>query len=120
MSGVSRLAPFLGAAALEVIYWYQLRTELHLKKYQRLLRSKAYWIITVAMVLVGGLFTLIYFGDRLRPGELLVAGAAFPTLIKQLIAAFSAKQLTLGEDSTESEADALRTYFRPGSAQPGG
>lgn len=88
------LAPFVGAVALEVFHWYQLREKLDSAHYKRLLRSKSYWIITVLTVLVGGTVVLIYFQGRLTAAELLVAGAAIPTLFKKLVATFTATQQT--------------------------
>lgn len=99
MPTLETLAPFVGAAAMETVQWYQLRERLTEAKYRRLLRSPAYWAITVAMAVIGGIGTLIYFQARLTPGEFLVAGAAFPSLLKKLIGAFVKKQVTLGGPS---------------------
>ena len=113
MRTVDYVAPFVGAISLESVHWYQLREHLHLAKYQRLLRSKAYWLITLAMVLLGGAGSLILFEDRLRPGELFVAGAAFPTLLKKLVAGFSKERVTLGDDTEGRRATAgAMDYFK--------
>jgi len=104
MRPIDYVAPFVGAIALETVHWYQLREHLHLAKYRRLLRSRAYWVITTIMVVVGGVGSLILFEDRLGPGELFVAGAAFPTLLKKLVAGFTTKQVTLGDKLTDDRS----------------
>lgn len=102
MSSLHYLSPFLGAVLFEAVHWFRIREKLDLPKYRKLLRSPAYWVITAVAVLLGGLGALVYFGDRLSPGELLVAGAAFPTLLKKLVAAFTDKQATvLGAEPDE-------------------
>jgi hypothetical protein len=55
-----------------------------LSKCRKPLRSPACWVITAVAVLLGA---LVHFYDRLGPGELLVAGAAFPAPLKKLVAA---------------------------------
>lgn len=106
-------APFIGAIAQEVFHWYHLRERLESPKYKRLLRSRVYWVFTAAAVLFGGLGAYIYFGTRLAPGEMLVAGAAFPVLLKKLVAGLTAKEETkLGDE--EKKDHPVRDYFSVG------
>jgi hypothetical protein len=109
VSILNLLAPFIGAIALEVVHWFQAREKLDDERYRRLLRSAPYWVITTLMVVVGGVGTLIYFNDRLEPGEMLVAGAAFPALLTKLVGTFTSRQpTTLGDNDTGS---VVRDYF---------
>jgi hypothetical protein len=103
MSALELAAPFVGAIALEVFHWYGLRERLDTARYRRLLRSRVYWIFTVLAVVVGGAGALIYFGGRLSGGELLVAGAAFPTLLKKLVGVFVKERTTLGDAEDRRE-----------------
>ena len=96
MTTIEMAAPFVGAIAMEAVHWYQLRERLSLGKYRNLLRSVGYWVITIVMALVGGVGTLIYFQGRLTQGELLIAGAAFPALLKKLVGTFVKSQVKLG------------------------
>jgi FtsH-binding integral membrane protein len=105
------LAPFVGAAALEVVHWFRLREKLQLAKYQKLLRSTGYWVVTALMILVGGFVTLIYLGDNDRPDQLLIVGAAFPTLFKSLIGAATDRQQTTLGPTRDSAGNNLRAYF---------
>jgi hypothetical protein len=109
LSPLQLAAPFLGAILLEVIHWYQLREVLHLKKYQRALRSVSYWVLTVLMVILGGVGALIVYADA-TPVGLLLAGAAFPTVFKKLVAAFAEKSVTLGEED-ETQSPRAIEYF---------
>src|SRR3954463_3268083 len=104
-------APFMGAIALEVVHWYELRERLNVSKYRKLVRSWSYWIPTLVMAIVGGGIVLVWAQSRSPyPGalELLIAGAAAPSLIKKLVEGFLSKQETvLGE---EDERVSLRDY----------
>ena len=99
-------APFVGAVLSEVLHWYRVRDRLDSAKYQKLLRSRPYWIITTLAVLVGGLSVLIIFGARFNDGELLLAGAAFPTLLRKVIAAFvGGPKTVLGTNDRQAVSD---------------
>lgn len=87
-------APFLGAIVFELFHWYQLREKLDGRKYQKLLRSKGYWVITVLFTLGASAVVAIYFEGRLTTPELVAAGAALPTTLKKLIATATARQET--------------------------
>jgi len=101
------VAAAFGAFAFEVVQWYDLRAKLSAKKYQKLIRSKGYWIITVLMMIVGSGGAAILFLDRLAAPEMMVAGAAFPTLFKKLVSAFKPTGVRLGE----AEKPSILDYF---------
>ncbi|MDF1605031.1 hypothetical protein [Nocardioides sp. YIM 152315] len=116
-------APLVGGAILEVVHWHQLRESLDEPKYAGLLRSGKYWAVTVAMVLAGGVLGWFWAQSKDEapsPFELLVAGAAAPSLLKAGISSFlSGKGETrLGDDAAAAEAGeprvSLRSYFLPG------
>ncbi|MEV8213959.1 hypothetical protein [Leifsonia sp. NPDC077715] len=110
MTPLQMVAPFLGAAALEVLTWYQLRDRLKQAKYKALLRSSGYWIVTTATIVISGFGALLLFSDRLNAAELFLAGAAFPVLFKKLIAAFVVKSpVKLG--AAEGSPGVLYDYF---------
>lgn len=105
----SDAAPFVGAITLEIIHWYELRERLNQPRYRRLLRSTGYWVATTLMIVAGGVAMLIIdSSEHLNAVELLVGGAAFPTLLKKLIAAFVTKQTLLGGEVDDAS---LRSYF---------
>jgi len=101
MTAIQLVAPFLGAVLLEVIHWYQLRTRLHLARYRKALYSPTYWVVTIAMIMFGGLGALILFGD-IPAAQLLLAGAAFPTIFKKFVALFVKQHVKLGDDEETS------------------
>lgn len=118
MTVLQIVAPFIGAIALEALHWYQLREKTGTAQFRRAVRSVAYWVITAVMIIVGGVGALIYFGERLSAGELLIAGAAFPTLLKKLIAPFVKKQTKLGSPEDAERAEHVSPapvggYFSP-------
>ena len=78
------IAAFVGSVSAEVLFWYQARSKLPDRKYQRLMKSKAYWGSTIAMVLLCVTGSVLWFyGDVVSPRGYLLAGAAFPVLIKR-------------------------------------
>lgn len=105
-------APFVGAALLEATHWYQLREENLTSEYMKMVKSPSYWIITGIFTILAPIAILIFFGDQTAP-ELLLYGAAAPTIIKKLISAAGEKsKLTLGVDD-EPKAPVMG-YFRTG------
>ena len=103
-------APFIGAVALEVFYWFQLHRKLLPAKMKAVLRSPFYWIITVLAVLFGGFCAVLLYPEA-DAVQLLVAGAAMPTLLKKLVGGFVTNGgPTLGDDGAARPTPA-RDYF---------
>ena len=115
MDLLSYCAPFVGAVALEVVYWYGLRDKLMNVKYQRMLRSRAGWLITLAMIFVGGFGSLILAEGALGPAKLFIMGAAFPSLLKQVAssAQLFGGSLKLGEKD-RAQSRPVSDYLNPG------
>lgn len=98
---VAILCALTGAILQELSHWYQLRAKLSEKQYQKLMDSRAYWIVTAIMVLATPLGVLIWYHDSLvsqQPRDFLVYGAAFPLIFKSGVAAATAtnNQVVLG------------------------
>lgn len=107
--------PFLGAAfgsiIQEFLYWHHLRTKLHLKTHQRLLKSTGYWAVVFLMALISGVGVVIWFYESIEDlsgKDFLIMGAAFPALFKLGVSAASSRRsVTLGT----KEASTLKAYF---------
>lgn len=110
-------APFVGGVALEAVYWYELREKLTATKYRKMLRSLSYWLPTVAMILAGAAVALFWAASKSKDPtsfELLVAGAAAPSLLKNAVTALLAREKTkLGGDEADDSVK-VRDYFVPG------
>jgi hypothetical protein len=111
-----------GAFTQEFLHLYDLRkqitTSAQRKKYDKMLRSLDYWLLSAGFTLVGGVFTwLWYHGDvGLRSRDYLVMGIAFPLIVKKVISAFSQEtKVKLGEKvKLEEGAEfSFSDYFRP-------
>lgn len=73
-----------GGAANELLHWWILRENLHFPQYAK---GFFYWIVTLAMILLGGVLALLQLGDE---GNALVAfqiGLAAPMLLQKIIKA---------------------------------
>jgi hypothetical protein len=106
------LAAFVGAIGQEISYWYDLRAKLTQKRYQILVRSPGYWVVTLAMTVFSAVGAwLLYRDDVQRVDVYLLAGAAFPLLFKKLVAASSERSPKLGREDSFARAAPIRTYF---------
>src|SRR5262245_21068913 len=91
------------AAAFEVLRVYEHRHTLSARKYTRLMRSKAFWSITIGMIAASGFFAWVFYAERAAPrvAELAVAGVAARALVLQGTAALTArKSIDLGRRSS--------------------
>ena len=75
-----------GGCAAEALKWFRIREELHegLPDYAK---SWGYWIVTIAMILVGGLLVFIYQSSddvRLSPILAFNIGVSAPLIISTL------------------------------------
>lgn len=96
----------LGASIQEVVYWYNARGKLAAEKYRTLIKSPAYWLLTLAMVAVSALGTWVWFkNEQQTPRMYMVVGAGFPLLLKQAVSALLSKESKFGL------ADNWRLYF---------
>ncbi len=100
------LAAGLGAAAQEVLHWYDLRGKLGSERIEALLRSKEYWAITIATILICPPCCWLLIGpEPVSTKTAFLAGAGFPLLFKKGVSAFADKDQTpLGDAS-------FRDYF---------
>jgi hypothetical protein len=121
---VSWITPFFlaafGAVIQEVGHWYELRKNLALKRYQQLIHSSAYWVITFAMTVCSGAGTAIWwYGETHTPKDYLVMGVAFPIIFKKAVSVFARKPLQLGvepkPDSSQTFGQAVKSYFNVGT-----
>jgi hypothetical protein len=73
-----------GGALAELLKWYQMRESPNLPVY---VKSLLYWIITILMILAGGVLALIQGVDATKPLQALNIGISAPLIIKGLAAA---------------------------------
>ena len=70
-----------GGIVLELTHWYALRRDPILPTYAK---SPFYWTITLAMILIGGILTVLYFGDRAEPIVTFHVGLSAPLILQKL------------------------------------
>jgi hypothetical protein len=108
------LSAFVGAILQELSHWYQLRSRLADATYATLLRSKGYWIITAAMIIMSPVGVVFWFGDDISQYKLrdfFLFGAAFPMIFRSGVATISnaGGNVDLGND--DDEVSPIKTYF---------
>lgn len=97
----------LGALAQEVAHWHELRKKFAKKRVKALLRSREYWLITLAMIVLSPFCCWALFGqDEIGRQFQFISGAAFPLLLKKIVSAFSEF------DATKLGASSVSDYFQ--------
>ncbi len=99
MTWSASLPALAGALAQEVLHWYLLRARLDEPRLVRLLRSPAYWIVTLAMIAVSAVGAAFLSDARTTPATAFVLGAAFPALLERLVAAAVTRAAVSGADT---------------------
>lgn len=101
-----------GAAMQEFGYWWQLRYRIEEAQYKAQLKSVAYWVIVLIMILGSGIGTVFWYQDRVGASkDYVVFGAAFPLIFKQFVGALADRAPTMGTE-TPKTADVVRSYFQ--------
>jgi hypothetical protein len=107
-------AAFFGATLLELVHWYELRDKLSSGRYKRLIRSPAYWVLTVLMAFGSAVGVVIWTWDsgvNYRLFDFAVFGAAFPVFFKTAVrVAARGKGRHLGQHE-DQRFSSVRTYF---------
>jgi hypothetical protein len=83
ISGAALIFVFgcLGGAAIELLRWWKLREGLELPAYAR---KPAYWFLTIAMIIVGGLIAMAYGTGKTNAILAMNLGASAPAIIGAL------------------------------------
>lgn len=107
------LTALLGGSLQELVHWYERRGSLRHVQFTRLRNSTGYWIITALMIVGSALGSVVWFaGEDVSLRGYLLAGAAFPLLLKKAVSAFiSNAPSTLGNKDRE-EVPTIELYFR--------
>ena len=71
----------LGGVAIELLRWWKLRESLEFPIYSK---KPAYWALTVAMIVVGGLIALAYGIEKTNAILAMNLGASAPAIIGSL------------------------------------
>jgi len=71
-----------GGFLAELLHWWNLRESPQLPAYAR---SPFYWVITVAMVVAGGLVSWVYFGERAEAIIAVHIGVSTPLILQKLV-----------------------------------
>ncbi|MEM9796213.1 MAG: hypothetical protein AAF919_06975 [Pseudomonadota bacterium] len=113
------LAVCLGSVFQEALHWYNIRTRLHLKTTQRLMRSPLYWGTIAAMIGLSVFGVYFWFDgqpDTASLRDLFVFGAALPLIFKSVLKSVAADPSVDLGPASPPERDAsgrrvLAAYF---------
>ncbi|MEM7281630.1 MAG: hypothetical protein AAF438_08380 [Pseudomonadota bacterium] len=106
-----------GGLAAEFLRWYKLRHSAKLPEY---LRSAVYWIMTIGMILIGGVVAWLYgqYGDLSNPLAAAQLGAGTPAMLGALAqggadndVAARGGGLNLDENEPHPSKSAMRNFL---------
>jgi hypothetical protein len=87
------LAGMIGGSANELLHWYGLRRSIELPVYAR---QPIYWIITLAMIFLGGFFASLQLGPGAEPLLAFELGILFPLALKKIVSNGAADLVPMG------------------------
>ena len=114
----------IGAICYELVHWYKLRTKLSHKKYDHLIKSRGYWVITILTIIISGVGAFYLLSDEqtsMRTQFLI--GATFPSIFINLTSSINRKRTKLGKSTmsiggnekgkaaTDISESSLKNYF---------
>ena len=96
-----------GGVLTELLHWWALRESHQLPAYAK---SLFYWIVTLVMILAGGLMAWLYFGERAEAIIVLHIGLSAPLILQKLATTMPEQQ---GAKNLIAEPKpSLRQFFR--------
>jgi hypothetical protein len=105
-----------GAGAFELLKAYELRGKLDDEVFQRLFRSRVFWLVIAGMLLASGFLTWAFYAEsdvKPTPWELVIAGIACRSLIRSAVEARVANAPNkLGEEAPPSGVGVAKVDFR--------
>ncbi|MGY8662410.1 hypothetical protein Q3C01_08585 [Bradyrhizobium sp. UFLA05-109] len=75
------LTGFFGGILIELVHWYAIRRDGRWPDYAS---TAQYWITSLAMALVGGVFAVLYFGSKAEGIVALHVGLSAPLILQKL------------------------------------
>ena len=95
---------FGGAASLEIVKVYSIKHRLHLKKYQKVMKSPLFWATVVGMMLVAGFIAWAAHSgaEHVQNWHVVVTGVAARSVLRQ-IGESTPTDLKLGDDGKDED-----------------
>ncbi len=94
-----------GGIANEILHWWGLRENPNLPTYAR---SALYWVVTIAMVVLGGLIAWLQIAEKAEPYLAFQLGLAAPMLLQKLSKVVPEKQGGMSAGLTPTVHDFIR------------
>ena len=97
-----------GAACIEALIAYELRSKLHLVRYRKLRRSFLFWFVTIAFLAVAGIISWVFNENNPNASiaQLFITGMGASSILRKISEAVaSSARLSAGEDDDASIKD---------------
>jgi hypothetical protein len=96
-----------GGAISEVLHWWNLRQKSNFPKYAS---SPKYWILTISMILVGGLVAWLYFGQKAEGIVAAHVGLSAPLILQKMTVSVPDVKGARGFDPSSTSVRAFFTW----------
>ncbi len=99
----------MGGLCLELYHWYGLRSNTHFPTYAR---KPRYWLITAAMVCVGGIIPVLLYTSQgtISPLNSFILGLSAPSLLHKSSRSLS-RTVVAGSPTENMQPESLRDFL---------
>lgn len=103
-----------GGFCQELAHWNSIKSNITQKKYEKLINSQAYWVVSLSMIISSPAFLYLWVNGDFNQIELKTSflyGLSFPLILKKLGENLYKDRITLGKEDV-SFSFILKSYFR--------
>lgn len=103
-----------GGFCQELAHWNSIKSNITNKKYTKLIKSRAYWVISLLMIVSSPIFLYLWVAGDFSQVELktsFIYGVSFPLILKKLGETLYKDKITLGPEDVNFSS-IIKSYLR--------
>lgn len=103
-----------GGFCQELAHWHSIKSNITQKKYAKLIKSRAYWVVSLSMIISSPAFLYLWVAGDFSQIDLktsFIYGLSFPLILKKLGETLYKGRITLGQEDV-SFSFILKSYLR--------
>ena len=93
-----------GSLSMEILKAYELRAKLEQKKYLKLIKSKYFWLVTTAFIIVSGFFSWAFNENNPNATifQIAITGMGASSIMRRIVESLKSGRLFAGEKEDDS------------------